>query len=153
MGSASQTVKTIRAKIKRVKKRRDSVMTMNKRKLVMDSNKHMLNYVEIIPGESSSLWQNYFSAFSYQRKLRVKFTFVATTNDSKSRHKTRFVVVREKKIISRNWTLGSCGREARRRARLMTWILLTQKIFKSSPSQSLKLIIVNLSGLVLGGPA
>lgn len=27
------------------------VMTMNKRKLVMESNKHMLNYIEIIPGE------------------------------------------------------------------------------------------------------
>lgn len=26
------------------------VMTMNKRKLVMESNKHMLNYIEILPG-------------------------------------------------------------------------------------------------------
>lgn len=28
------------------------VMTMNKRKLIMESNKHMLNYIEIVPGEN-----------------------------------------------------------------------------------------------------
>jgi hypothetical protein len=29
-----------------------NVMTMNKRKLIMESNKHMLNYIEVVPGEN-----------------------------------------------------------------------------------------------------
>lgn len=49
--------------IKDVDQQQQTVMTMNKRKLVMDSNKHMLNYVEIIPGEFTALNRELFFFF------------------------------------------------------------------------------------------
>lgn len=53
----------VKRTIKDADQQQQTVMTMNKRKLVMDSNKHMLNYVEIIPGEFAALNREFCDDF------------------------------------------------------------------------------------------
>lgn len=68
------------------------VMTMNKRKLIMESNKHMLNYIEVVPGKCS-LHKSYqtFKWNSLGSRFVGQLVFVTFKKDVKpisNKHRT-----------------------------------------------------------------